>query len=160
MANTLSPLPPVASATRANVVSMVLPPLRGTVTNASDPGTSPHDHAVTASPNNADVFRARTPLKAADRMLLMTNATLSPLKNTVVSSHVAKQWHRCDVCNKSYEREESLAEHMTRHRNQMKKRQQRMQEDMAMAQHVTKAARTLNAPCVKTSPAVRLKLIP
>ncbi|CAK4081942.1 unnamed protein product [Aphanomyces euteiches] len=90
---------------------------------------------------------ARTPEKPAR----VEARQLSPSKE-----HKApKQWYRCSICTKAYEREETLTEHMGRHKNQMKKRQQRLQESQDM-EHAIKAPRTASATSVKATMA-RLK---
>jgi hypothetical protein len=58
-----------------------------------------------------------------------TNTANHELKSVRKGS---KQWFRCDVCTKVYERQERLNEHMARHENQMKKRQQRLQNEPSL----------------------------
>ncbi|KAF0689986.1 Aste57867_18630 [Aphanomyces stellatus] len=86
-----------------------------------------------------------------------TNPEVATMSTAKEYPKVAKQWHRCLICAKAYEREESLHEHMTRHKNQMKKRQQRLQESQGV-EHAVKAPRTLSAPSIRAPP--RVKFIP
>ncbi|RHX98845.1 hypothetical protein DYB25_000393 [Aphanomyces astaci] len=145
---------------------MTLPPLRNNVPATAAVDTNNHMERLPTLYDERATPRvsALTPLKAAER--LPTQSTLSPSKGhgnamsqSVQGTTMTKLWHRCNMCHKSFEREESLAEHLTRHKNQMRKRQQRMQEDQAAVERATKARRTLNTTCAKTSPAVRLKFI-